>query len=84
MFTQPFIQEQIKETSKLPVTGLCEGNSLVTGEFPAQGASNVENVPFDDVIMIELNLAALWRQLTITCDFCMVGTVAPIVLLKWA
>ena len=32
-----------KKTSKLRVTGLCAGNSLVTGEFPAQGASNVEN-----------------------------------------
>ena len=29
---------------KLRVTGLCEGNSPVTGEFPAQRASNMENV----------------------------------------
>ena len=35
---------QIKETSKLHVTGLCEGNSSVTGEFPAQMASNAEYV----------------------------------------
>ena len=34
-----------KKTSKLHVTGLCVGNSPVTGEFPAQMASNVENVP---------------------------------------
>ena len=33
-----------KKTSKLRVTGLCEGNSLVTSVFPAQRASNVENV----------------------------------------
>ena len=33
-----------KKTSKLRVTGLCAGNSPVTGEFPAQNASNVENV----------------------------------------
>ena len=33
-----------KKTSKLHVTGLCEGNSPVTGEFPAQRASNAENV----------------------------------------
>ena len=33
-----------KETSKLRVTGLCEGNSPVTGEFPAQMASSAENV----------------------------------------
>ena len=32
------------ETSKLRVTGLCEGNSPVTGELPAQRASNAENV----------------------------------------
>ena len=34
-----------KKTSKLRVTGLCEGNSPGTGEFPAQMASNAENIP---------------------------------------
>ena len=33
-----------KKTSKLRVTGLCEGNSPVTDEFPAQRANNAENV----------------------------------------
>ena len=33
-----------KKTSKLCVTGLCVGNSAVTGGFPAQMASNEENV----------------------------------------
>ena len=33
-----------KKTSKLRVTGLCAGNSPLTGEFPAQMASNGENV----------------------------------------
>ena len=33
-----------KKTSKLPVTGLCAGNSAGTGEFPAQMASYAENV----------------------------------------
>ena len=33
-----------KKTLKLRVTGLCAGNSPVTGEFPAQMASNAENV----------------------------------------
>ena len=33
-----------KKTSKLRVTGLCAGNSPGTGEFPAQVASNAENV----------------------------------------
>ena len=32
-----------KKTSKLHVTGLCMGNSPVTGEFPTQMASNAEN-----------------------------------------
>ena len=33
-----------KKKSKLRVTGLCAGNSPVTGEFPAQMASNAEDV----------------------------------------
>ena len=33
-----------KKTSKIRVTGLCAWNSLVTGEFPAEMASNAENV----------------------------------------
>ena len=33
-----------KKTSKIRVTGLCAGNSSVTGEFPASMASNAENV----------------------------------------
>ena len=43
LFTQPFIQAQMKENIKLRVTGLCDENSPVTGEFPAQRASNAEN-----------------------------------------
>ena len=33
-----------KKTSKLRVTGLCEGNSPLSSEFPAQSASTAENV----------------------------------------
>ena len=33
-----------KNTSKLRATGICEGNSPVTDEFPEQRASNAENV----------------------------------------
>ena len=33
------------KTSQLRVTGLCEGNSPLTGEFPVQRANNAENVP---------------------------------------
>ena len=43
-FIQPFVQAQIKNPSKLRVTGLCKGNSPVTSKFPAQRASNAENI----------------------------------------
>ena len=33
-----------KKTSKLSVTGICEGNSPVTGEFPAERARDAKNV----------------------------------------
>ena len=33
-----------KKTSKLHVTGLCEGNPPGTGGFPSQRSSNMENV----------------------------------------
>ena len=39
-----YSRRRSKEISKLRVTGLCEWNSLGTGEFPAQGVSNAENV----------------------------------------
>ena len=38
------LKRRSKKTSKLCVTGLCGGNSPVTGEFPAQMVSNAENV----------------------------------------
>ena len=37
-------RRRLKKISKLRVTGLCVGNSPVTGEFPTQRASNTENV----------------------------------------
>ena len=33
-----------EKSSKLLVTGLCAGSSPIAGEFPAQMASNAENV----------------------------------------
>ena len=44
LFTQPFIQTQIKENIKAPRHWPLCGNSPVTGEFPAQMVSNVSNV----------------------------------------
>ena len=39
-----FIQAQMKENIKAPRHWSFAGNSLVTDEFPAQMASNAENV----------------------------------------
>ena len=39
-----FFRCRSKKKPKLCVTGLCEGNSPVTGEFPTHRASNLENV----------------------------------------
>ena len=44
-----------KKTSKLRVTSLCEGDSSVAGEFPAQRPVTRKIFPFDDVIMNMLN-----------------------------
>ena len=44
VYSTVYSRRRSKKTSKLRVTGLCEGNSPVTGEFPAQKDSNAENV----------------------------------------
>ena len=41
-----------KKTSKLCITGLFEGNSPMTGEFPKQRPVMQKMFPFDDAIMI--------------------------------
>ena len=43
-FLNRLFKRRSKKTSKLRVTDLCAGNSQVTGKFPAQRASNAENV----------------------------------------
>ena len=43
-FLNRLFRRRSKKTSKHRVTGLCAWNSPVTGEFPAQMASNAENV----------------------------------------
>ena len=54
------LRRRSKKPSKLRVTGLCLGNSPVTGEFLAQMASYAENVSIDDVIMWELGDNLWW------------------------
>ena len=43
-FLNRLFRHRSKKTSKLRVIGLCAGNSPEAGEFPAQIASNAENV----------------------------------------
>ena len=68
-----------KNISKLCITGLCAGNSPATGEFPAQMASNAENVsiwwrhhasPGHKKPLYRLcNIRALWLKWRIKNDF---------------
>ena len=52
-----------KKTSQLRVTGLCEGNSPVTGEFPAQKWPETRKVfSFDNAIMLYDAFMTLWRH----------------------
>ena len=60
LFTQPFIQTQIKENAKAPRHWPLCGEFTGTGESPAQMASNAEMSPFDDVIMVWSCLDTDW------------------------
>ena len=44
MFTQPLFRRTSSKISTFRVTGLCEGNPMVTGGFPSLRASNSENI----------------------------------------
>ena len=69
------LRRKSKKTSKLRVTGLCAGNSPIIGEFPAQMASNAENVfiwwrhhvskvfPCQDVVMCKYDHSCRWNQI---------------------
>ena len=54
-----------KKISTLRVTGLCEGNSPVNGEFPTQRASNAENVSIwwrHHVFSLSQNKFSAWME----------------------
>ena len=57
-----------KKTSKLRLTGLCVGNSLVTGEFPAQMASNAENVSIWWRHHVSFWKILVWPGMGVYCD----------------
>ena len=54
VYSTVYSRRRSKKISKLGVTGLWSGNSPVTGEFPAQRASNAKMFPFDDVMMFPI------------------------------
>ena len=51
VYSTVYSRRRSKKTSKLCVTGLCEGNSPVTGEFSNKGTVTRKMFPFDGVIM---------------------------------
>ena len=55
-----------KKILKLRVTGLCEGNSPETGEYPAQRPVTRKMFPFDGVIMIFRVCTLYWYRYTET------------------
>ena len=55
LFNRLFRRRSKKTSSKLRVTGLCTGNSPVTGEFSAQGPVTRKIFQFDDVIMVNID-----------------------------
>ena len=65
-----------KKTSKLRVTGLCQGNPPVTDGFPSQRASNAKMFPSDDVIMSQ-------KTYSVSRDICTPFVVLCFVLHYW-
>ena len=60
-----------KKTSKLRVTGLCAGKSPGTGEFPAQMASNAENV------------SIWWRHHDLNSSLCFTEVITVLYVISW-
>ena len=77
-------RRSLKKTSKLCVTGLCAGTSPGTDEFPAQMASNAENVSIwwrhHEQLYYNQNKTKLNKAVSIFHDiYCMWGRIALIV-----
>ena len=54
VYSTDHLRHRSKKTSKLRDTGLCAGNSPVTGEFPHKGPVTRKIITFDDVIMYDV------------------------------
>ena len=68
VYLTAYSRRRSKLALKLRVTGLCAGNSPVTGEFPTQRASNAENA-FDDVIVGTWSINSVSLLLTLLSMF---------------
>ena len=60
--------DQRKHQSSASLAFVCTGNSPVTGEFPAQMASNTEMFPLDDVIIFAQNTTVSMYKISIWFD----------------
>ena len=61
-FLNHLFRHRSKKTSKLRVTGLCAENSPEAGEFPAQMASNAENVFIWWRHNVDCNCSLTWMR----------------------
>ena len=75
VYSTVYSRSRSKKISKFRVTGLCEGSSPVTGEFPAQRDSNAENISIwwrhhdFKVVIFELmliNISSICCKITVT------------------
>ena len=90
VYSTVYSRRRSKKTSKFRVTGLCAGNSPVTGEFPAQMASNAGNVSiwwrhrvmlFSKKLFVKLRtttpMIIIWGKVVFwTSKFCVTGLCA--------
>ena len=76
VYSAVYSRRRSKKTSKLCVTGCCEGNSPVPGEFPAQEASNGKNISIwwrhhgkcGNHVIIQILVGKPWKMyLEMTC-----------------
>ena len=66
VYATVYSKRRSNKTSKLRITGLCAGNSPVTGEFPAGSVSNVENIS----IWWRHHVGSIWTSLWWSVSFC--------------
>ena len=73
LFTQPFVQAQIKKNSKLRATGLCWGIHRWPVNSPHKGPVARKMFPFHDVINNIRNLGVIAWTRNVCCLFLSVG-----------